>query len=149
MNDSNVLALRAVYVANVFVAGYVGMSSLFTPEIAGRTVFSGTASPGVPMRIVGCLWLSIAAVSVLGLVYPVMMSPVLLIQLIYKGLWLLVVALPALMKGERGTLPGGMAIFFLIWVLVLPFVIPYRSLFLPEPRSISQSADEPFADHHS
>jgi len=65
--------------------------------------------------------------SILGLFFPIKMSPVLLLQLIYKSSWLLFAALPAMMQGNP--FPKSMAIFFLIWVLVLPFVIPWKVLF--------------------
>jgi hypothetical protein len=59
----------------------------------------------------------------LGLWRPFIFSPVLLLQLIYKGSWLLVVAIPGIKNNQP--YPSGMAIFFLVWVLVLPFVIPW------------------------
>ena len=40
---------------------------------------------------------------------------------------LLVVALPAMMSGQP--YPKGMASFFVVWVLVLPFVIPWSKVF--------------------
>ncbi|MFB0945476.1 MAG: hypothetical protein QMB24_04915 [Spirosomataceae bacterium] len=43
---------------------------------------------------------------------PITFSPVLLLQLIYKGTWLLVVDLPALRNAKP--YPNGMARFFLI-----------------------------------
>ncbi|MBC8154142.1 MAG: hypothetical protein H7Z72_14660 [Bacteroidetes bacterium] len=55
------------------------------------------------------------------------MSLVLLFQLIYKSTWLLFVALPALLTNQP--FPRGMAVFFVIWVLMLPFVIPWSTLF--------------------
>jgi hypothetical protein len=45
------------------------------------------------------------------------------VQLIYKTTWLLIVALHAIRNNKP--YPTGMALFFLIWVLVLPFVIPW------------------------
>jgi len=55
------------------------------------------------------------------------MSVVLLFQLIYKASWLPAVALPAMLNGEP--YPAGMARFFVVWVVVLPFVIPWGTLF--------------------
>lgn len=78
-------------------------------------------------RLVGCLWLAIAVLSVLGLFRPISFSPVFLIQLIYKGAWLLVVALPAIQHSKP--YPTGMAGFFLIWVLILPVIIPWKTWF--------------------
>ncbi len=119
--------LQLVYVANILVAGSIGVHSLFFPESAAHTVFQGAYPASEVMRLVGCLWLAIAVLSGLGLWQPVPFAAVLVLQLIYKGSWLLVVALPA--AAARQPLPKGMTLFFIIWVLALPFVIPWAKLF--------------------
>ncbi|MEM9869238.1 MAG: hypothetical protein AAF765_16195, partial [Bacteroidota bacterium] len=73
------------------------------------------------------LWGAIFILSVLGLFYPKKMALVLLFQLIYKGSWLVFVALPAIL--EKKPYPSGMASFFVVWCAVLPFVIPWKSIF--------------------
>ena len=98
------VVLKLIYAANVLVAGWAGSLCLFAPDLAGRTVFSGTATASSAMQVTGALWLSIALLS-------------------------LAVALPALLAGHRETLPGGMTAFFLAWVVALPLVIPWRGLF--------------------
>ena len=121
--------MRIVYATNVVVAGVVGSLSLFDPQVAFRTVFEGTIEPSLDTRILGALWLTIAVVSAFGMIRPLPFSPVLLIQLLYKGGWLLAVAVPLLFAGRPDALPASMSIFFAVWVLVLPFVIPWRYLF--------------------
>lgn len=119
------MSLKLIYIANILVAGWIGISALFFPKTAISSVFTNAYAPSELVRLVGCLWLSIAILSVLGLWKPLVFSPVLLIQLIYKGAWLLVVALPAILS--NAPFPKGMASFFLFWVLILPFVIPWKS----------------------
>jgi hypothetical protein len=126
--DLQPVLLRVVYAANVLVAGVVGGLALFAPAAATRTVFSGTAEPSAGLRVVGSFWLVIAALSAVGCVYPRAMVVVLVVQLGYKGLWLAAVAVPAVLDGRADTLPGGMAVFFAVWVAVLPFVIPWSDL---------------------
>ena len=120
-------ALRIIYVANILVAGWISISSLFYPRIAATTVFQDAYPTTDTIRLVRALWLTIAVLSILGLWKPYNFAPVLLIQLIYKGSWLLVVALPAILK--NAPYPKSMAAFFLIWVLLLPFVIPWQRMF--------------------
>lgn len=120
------MGMKVVYIANVLVAGWIGITSLFFPKQAGMQIFSNAYPTTDVIRLVGALWLAIAVVSGLGLWKATALSPVLLIQLIYKGTWLLVVALPALRNGN--TFPKGMAFFFLVWVCLLPFVIPWKAL---------------------
>lgn len=120
------IRLYVIYIANCIVAGWIGITATFFPKTAAVTVFQNTYVTTEVMRLVGCLWLAIVVLSLLGLYRPLAFSPVLVLQLIYKGTWLLVVALPAI-KAQQAY-PMGMAGFFLVWVLVLPFVIPWSTL---------------------
>ncbi len=117
------IALKIVYIANILVAGWISCVSILNPKTAAATVFQNAYQQTEVIRLVGCLWLAIAILSMLGLWRPISFAPILLVQLIYKGTWLLVVALPAIRNNQ--TYPSGMALFFLIWVLILPFVIPW------------------------
>jgi hypothetical protein len=118
------IALKIVYVANIIVAGWISLTAMSSPKKAAMSVFQNAYLPTDVMKLVGCLWFAIAILSVLGLWRPISFSPILLVQLIYKGTWLLLVALPAIRSNQP--YPTGMAMFFLIWVIVLPFVIPWH-----------------------
>ena len=120
--------IRLVYVANIVVAGWIAVTTLFFPGRSMAIVFSGVYDHTEVVRLVGALWLSIALLSILGLWKPLTFSPVLLIQLIYKGSWLVVVAVPAMLSGAP--YPKGMAAFFLAWVAILPFAIPWKQWIL-------------------
>lgn len=78
--------------------------------------------------LVGALWTGILVLSALGLRNPLRFSPVLLLQVIYKSLWLLLYAGPRLLHGQTGELPAGIAVSFLCIVLVWPFLIPWGYL---------------------
>ena len=119
--------MKVIYWANIIVAGWISITSLFFPKTAQVTVFSGDFAYSEAIRLVGALWGAIFVLSILGLFFPEKMSLVLLFQLIYKASWLLFAALPAM--AQHQPYPKGMAVFFLIWVVVLPFVMPWRYLF--------------------
>ncbi len=121
------MILKIVYIANILVAGWIGVTSLFYPKVAVSSVFENIYDNSEYIRIVGALWLSIAILSVFGLFKPLNFSSVLVLQLVYKGSWLLVVALPAIIK--ENPYPKGMTLFFIAWIMVLPFVIPWKHLF--------------------
>lgn len=121
------IPMTFIYAANIIVAGWVGIACLFFPKTAMRTVFTSNLAVNESVQITGALWLTVAILSVAGLWRPVWMSPLLLFQLIYKGMWLLVVALPALLNHHD--FPKGIAVFFAIWVLLIPFAIPWKSIF--------------------
>ncbi|TRX48052.1 hypothetical protein FNH22_29755 [Fulvivirga sp. M361] len=120
--------IKLVYVANILVADWISITSLFFPKIAQQSVFSGAFEYSEAIRLVGALWGAIFILSILGLFYPGEMGLVLLLQFIYKSSWLIVAALPSLINHKA--YPKGMALFFIIWVLVLPFVIPWKELFM-------------------
>ena len=121
------IGLKLFYAANIVVAGWISISCLFYPRKSVTTVFTNALAFSEAIRLVGALWAGIFILSVLGMFFPKKMVVVLLFQLIYKGLWLIIVAIPAvLLKKEY---PEGMAIFFLIWCLLLPFVIPWKEIF--------------------
>lgn len=122
------IGLKFLYTANIIVAGWISVSCLFFPRKSVSTVFSSAIAYSDVIRLVGALWAGIFVLSVLGIFFPKKMVLVLLFQLIYKGLWLVVVAIPAVLMKEE--YPEGMAIFFLIWCLLLPFVIPWKEIFL-------------------
>ena len=121
------MLLQIAYIANILVAGWISITSLFFPKRAITTIFQNTVVYSETIRLVGCLWGGIFILSILGLFYPKKMALVLLFQIIYKGSWLLFVALPALL--QKNPFPSAMAAFFLIWCLVLPFVIPWKFIF--------------------
>lgn len=120
------IGLKLMYAANIIVAGWISITSLFFPKIAVTTVFENSFAYSEAIRLIGALWGAIFILSVIGLFYPQKMSLVLLFQLIYKSSWLVFAALPAVMNNQ--SYPKGMAIFFAIWVLILPFVIPWKSV---------------------
>jgi hypothetical protein len=120
-------ALKLIYLANIVVAGWISYNSLFFPAKAQQTVFEGAVAYSDVIRLVGALWGAVFVLSLLGLFFPQQMRLVLLFQLIYKGSWLVVVALPAYWQGAN--FPKGMASFFVVWVLVIPFVFPWRAVF--------------------
>ncbi|MEL6676172.1 MAG: hypothetical protein AAFR61_28460 [Bacteroidota bacterium] len=119
--------VKIMYAANILVAGWISLSCLFWPEVAQRTVFESSIAYSEGIRLIGALWGGIFVLSILGMFFPESMRLVFLFQLIYKGSWLLLVALPALIQAEP--YPKSMAIFFLVWVLALPWVIPWKALF--------------------
>jgi hypothetical protein len=123
-------AIRLVFAANVLVAGAVGLASLFGGASTLRTVWQASLDPASqPVRVVGAFWTAIAVLSVCGLLWPRPFAAVLLVQLVYKASWLAVIALPAILGSRTQQIPAGIATFFAAWVVVLPFVIPWRELF--------------------
>jgi hypothetical protein len=123
--------MRIVFACNVLCAGWIAFSALFWPVQAVTTVFSDGITYSNVIPLVGCLWMAIWVLSILGLVWPMTYYLVFVFQLIYKSLYLIAVVIPALAR--QMPFPIGVASFFLAWVFVLPLVIPWGLMFRTRP----------------
>ena len=91
------------------------------PGVASRTVAAGVAGAGRGASA------AVLAASVAGLKYPVLMAPVLVVQVLYKGLWLAGYAWPRWRRGEA--LPVGLCTVFLAIVLTWPVSLGFALFF--------------------
>jgi hypothetical protein len=118
------------YVFNIIVLLPVGLMTLFGGAETQRRLFQGKYpdSPGL-RTILGSMWTAIFICSAIGLFYPFSMSPLLLLQLIYKTLWWLVFVLPRLLSGRAEQVHWPIAGIFLFILLTYPWVIPWAAVF--------------------
>jgi hypothetical protein len=73
----------------------VGLGLSVWPEIVSHQ------GPWDPVRGAAfCFWAALSALCALGIRYPLKMLPLLLLQLLYKSIWLIVVALPLWSAGR-------------------------------------------------
>ena len=121
--------LLLAYVLNILVLLPVGLMTLLGGAEMQQRVFLGKYpdSPG-PRTILGALWTAILVCSVIGLFHPTAMSPVLLVQVIYKTLWWLVFVLPRAFSGRAGEVHWPMAAVFLFMAAAYPWVIPWSAI---------------------
>jgi hypothetical protein len=78
--------------------------------------------------VVACMLAAISALSVLGLRYPLQMLPLLLWELVWKSIWLAIVALPLWRTGHMDEATWANTTACLVAVII-PFVIPWRYVF--------------------
>ena len=118
------------FIFNIVVLVPIGSMTLLGGKRGGQMASQGKFPESEGFRtILGSLWTAILIGSVLGLFWPVPMSPLLLIQVIYKTLWLLVFVLPRLLGGRSQEVPWGISLTFLVIVMSYPWVIPWGQLF--------------------
>ena len=118
------------YIFNIIVLAPIALMTLFGGEPGGQLASQGKFPESAGFRtILGSIWTAILIGSVLGLVRPVPMSPLLLIQVIYKTLWLLVFVLPRLLGGRSQEVPWGISLTFLVIVMSYPCFIPWGRVF--------------------
>ena len=124
-------SLLLPYIFNIIVLVPISLMTLLGGKPGGQLACQGRFPESEGFRtILGSLWTAILIGSVLGLFFPVPMSPLLLIQVIYKTLWLLVFVTPRLIDGRTSDVPSGIALVFLVIVLSYPWVIPWQQLFV-------------------
>jgi hypothetical protein len=117
--------LQFAYAVNVAVLAPIAVPTVFRlfPTDQGR--FAESQGWRV---LVGALWLAILVLSILGLFHPLRYSAVLLLQLIYKSVWLGVYVVPRLYRRELAAVPWGITSCFALIVIVWPFLIPWACL---------------------
>lgn len=108
----------------------IGLMTLLGGECRGQLACQGKSPESEGFRtILGSLWTANLLGSILGLIFPVQMSPPLLIQMIYITLWLLMFVMPRLLKGKISDIPSGIALVFLVIVLSYRWEIPWGAAF--------------------
>ena len=115
------------YFANIAILVPVALGTL-----TGLLPISGGHFPESAgwRTITGSLWTGILVCSVAGLFHPTVFAPILVLQVIYKAVWLVFYVLPRLSNAEtRQEIPWGIASSFTFIVILYPFVIPWRALF--------------------
>lgn len=109
--------LRALYLLNFALLGLD-----VWPDIVSQ---GGTLDPvrGVAFSF----WGALSALSVLGLRYPLKMLPLLLVQFLYKVIWVLAVAVPQ-WDGVRSLgLTNDMLIGIVVDLIVIPWPFVFRN----------------------
>ncbi len=124
----NVYALRVLYFLMFFLLGETAWRELLTHQ--GTWESQGS--------VAWCVWAGFAAVAGLGLLHPIKLLPIILLEIFYKVLWLIVVAYPL---WKRNELAGSWAeetfhVFFPVFVpiLIVPWKFVAKTYFRPAPK---------------
>ncbi|GJE01189.1 hypothetical protein [Methylobacterium isbiliense] len=113
------LLLRLAYAANILILLPVvtalhwrGTAGVFGPEVAD--------SPALRL-LVAALWGAILVCSAIGLAWPRVMVGILVLQVVYKSIWLVTFVLPVWRAGDP--VPWGPALTFVPIVLLWPVIL--------------------------
>ncbi|WP_409273283.1 hypothetical protein V1499_01755 [Neobacillus sp. SCS-31] len=116
--------LRLYLLRGLYLLVVVGLGFTVWPDFINRS-----ESWELMEGVVQCMLVAFWALSVLGLRYPLQMLPVLLWELVWKSVWLIIVALPMWISGHMDNSTLETAIACLL-VVIFPFVIPWRFVFI-------------------
>jgi hypothetical protein len=115
--------LKIAYVANLLILVPVALPTLLS-ERGASAVFQSKFATDTPFRVlVGCLWTGIMVASAIGLFLPQAMAGVLVVQVVYKSLFLALVIVPLLREKGLVAIPMGVSVSFLAIVLLWPFLL--------------------------
>ena len=122
--------LQVAYLLDIFVSVPVAFTTLIGNDRMARFLFKESLPDSDNFRIIlGSLWAAVLLCCVMGIVFPVAMSPVLIFQIIYKALWLLFFAVPRWLSGRKKEVPKRIVVICVATILAFPWVIPWAVLF--------------------
>jgi hypothetical protein len=115
----HIYLLRLLYILMFFVLG----KDTWTRILTHRGPWDPTDA------MVWCVWAAFATLAGLGIIRPLKMLPILLLEIFYKVLWLFLVAYPLWSMGKLVDSPAeGMTSVFL-WVLLPIVAVPWGYVF--------------------
>jgi hypothetical protein len=130
--------LKAMYLYTLFGAGGTGFAMLIIPGTV-QSAFRFPAQDPAIFMVYGCVLFASGVVAIPALLFPLKFVPLLLLQLVYKPIWLAVVAVPLFLKGLFPFPIVVFSIVFLTYIVGDLIAIPFRYLF----------TDKPAASYHS
>ena len=126
--------LKFMYAYTIAGAGGLALGLLVAPRAIASALGWPDQDP-VMEGVVGSVYLGFALLSVLGLRAPLNFAPVLLLQLCYKSVWFLGVAVPLSVAGR---LPSHALLFmgiFASYIIGDLIALPFPWLFGRQPES--------------
>ena len=116
----NIYLLRLLYVLMFFVLGRVVWTHILTHE--------GTWEPA--NAVVWCVWAAFATLAALGILRPLKMLPIVLLEIFYKLLWLGLVAYPLWSKGLLAGSAAEDTTAKFLWVILPIVAVPWEYVFV-------------------
>lgn len=115
----NIYLMRILYALMFFMLGYTTWSEIVTH-----------VGPWDPNKAVAwTVWTAFSALAGLGILHPLKMLPILLLEIFYKVLWLILVAYPLWSTDTlAGSAAEGITMVFIPVILVV-FIIPWGYVF--------------------
>jgi len=115
----NIYILRLMFILMVVFLGKDAWTHILT--------FKGTWNATDAMA--WCIWASYSVLAILGILHPLKMLPIVMLEILYKVLWLGLVAYPLWKSNQLiGSQAEGMTNGFL-WVLLPIVAMPWRYFF--------------------
>jgi hypothetical protein len=115
----HIYLLRLLYVLMFFVLG----RDVWTHVVTHRNPWDPTDA------VVWCVWAAFATLAGLGILRPLKMLPIVLLEIFYKVLWLFLVAYPLWSKGALAGSPAESIAIPFEWVILPIVAVPWGYAF--------------------
>jgi hypothetical protein len=115
----NIYLLRLLYVLMFFVLGKEVWTHILTHK--------GVWEPADAVQ--WCVWAAFATLAGLGILRPVKMLPIVLLEIFYKALWLALVAYPLWSTGTLAGSPADDTAVKFLWVILPIVAVPWGYVF--------------------
>lgn len=128
--------LKAMYIANIVIAGPIGIAYLLAPETTSAIMGLPGGDPVSAGISYGAVPLAFGLAGVLGLRWPVRIAPVLILQALYKTLFLIGTVVPLALSGQVPGHAVTLVVLFVLFIVGDLIAIPFPSLLsaVPETR---------------
>jgi hypothetical protein len=120
--------LKAMYLYTIFGAGGTGLGMLLFPGAMQSSLGYPAQDPFV-FSVYGCVLLAAGLIAIPALRFPLKFVPLLLLQLVYKPVWLLAIVVPHAVKGQLPHYVAFMSAVFLTYIIGDLIAIPFTYLF--------------------
>jgi hypothetical protein len=130
----NIYLLRLLYILMFFVLGKETWTHIITHQ-----------GPWNPIDgVAWCVWTAFATLAGIGIIHPVKMLPIVLLEIFYKVLWLYLVAYPLWSKGTLAGSPAEGITSEFLWVILPIVAVPWSYAFgayIYRPREVKKKGD--------
>lgn len=127
INKTRIIWLKIMYSLTIVIAGVVGAMLLISPS-STQMIFNSDC-PQILSGLIGSIYLAFALISAFGLRDPIKFAPLLLMQLIYKSIWLCFIALPLLIENKISSEIVPLMVVFLVVIIGDAIATPFRLIF--------------------
>jgi hypothetical protein len=120
--------LKAMYIYTLFGAGGFGLALLVFPASV-QSILRFPPQDSVVLGLYGSVLLAAGLMAIPALRSPLKFVPLLLFQLVYKPIWLAVVAIPLFLQGKFPLYVVVITAVFLTYIMGNLIAIPFSYLF--------------------
>ena len=115
----NIYLLRLLFILMFLFVGRTAWTHILN--------YQGYESPRE--MVAWCVWASFSVMAVLGSVRPLNMLPLVLLEILYKVLWLVTVAYPLWSTHQLIGSPAEQQTYTFIWVILPILAVPWKYVF--------------------